>query len=409
MYRMRIKKIILNIRDKITRRSFHVLIILLISFLIIYTSNNMAAPIYGDERIYIEAGMKYINGIPPLYYNYEHPPLAKYLIGLSTIIGDPHLISIICYILSLLCFYSIILEVNGNSVIALLATLLPMTDTIFINVHRHALLDPIALCLMLWAIYFTLKYIGVQQLKYGVMASIMWGLSLASKMNTLYVFTPWFIFITYLSLRKNNIKSCILFILLIILTYLLTYMQDIIYGGVYASVYHHIKMIKYMMLRHEPTLPLIINGLATLQFKLSIWNYCSPITIVLSKGTIKDIIGLENAKIIGKYIVLRLGAGSPIWYILIPLLVYKTTRIISSRNSQDMRNYMLTLCAWGALMSLIHGDVDWYYIMPVTLLYIILALNMKIRYLLLCILTALVNYILLIFGIIPFRISILIK
>ena len=39
-----------------------------------------------DEVLYIKAGEAYLRGVPPIFINFEHPPLAKYLIGFFYII-----------------------------------------------------------------------------------------------------------------------------------------------------------------------------------------------------------------------------------------------------------------------------------------------------------------------------------
>lgn len=51
--------------------------------LLFYVTSNAVELRFLDEQIYIKAGGEQVRGVPPaLTSNPEHPPLAKYLIGL---------------------------------------------------------------------------------------------------------------------------------------------------------------------------------------------------------------------------------------------------------------------------------------------------------------------------------------
>jgi len=366
---------------------------------------------YKDEIIYINAGLMYIQGTLPISYNYEHPPLAKYIIGLAAMYNYLRIILYIFCFLTLIAYYMVVYVLCKNKFLAYLSTSILTFDTLYINTYRFALLDPIVACFTLWAMYFGYRYLEFQDIKFAIISHVIWGLALASKLSAVYIFISWIIICLYISLSKDGIlRGITKFLALSLITalvYVLTYIQELIYGGLGVLIQHHVKMMEYMMWRHSPSLPLIANGFLTLMFKISVWNYYTPITIYVENNTIVSICGIETAKLIGRYIVFKPGMGSPIWHLFIFLLLLKSIKLF--RKPKTYSEILLLSSSWSSLLLLIHGDIDWYYLLPILFLYMISTYKTRMKFIVLLLIASMLYYILFILGIIPFKTSIIIK
>jgi predicted membrane-bound dolichyl-phosphate-mannose-protein mannosyltransferase len=82
---------------------------------------NNTADFVSDAELYAISGWEYIHGLSPNIINPEHPPLAKYFIGLSEIIfTNPSTMSFIFSILTIIIVYLISREILGDSLMTLL-------------------------------------------------------------------------------------------------------------------------------------------------------------------------------------------------------------------------------------------------------------------------------------------------
>jgi predicted membrane-bound dolichyl-phosphate-mannose-protein mannosyltransferase len=130
---------------------------------------------YRDELIYVECGLKYINGLPPFECNFEHPPFAKYFIGLFSILGIARSIYVDLALASGVLLYLLIRDFSsGNWICGLTVFSFSLFDTIVFNTHRFLLLDPVAL-------FFALLSIYLLQRGYYSASAVAAGLAVASK------------------------------------------------------------------------------------------------------------------------------------------------------------------------------------------------------------------------------------
>jgi len=83
------------------KRNF--LIISVLVFVISFLERSLLNSIrhFLDEQVYIEVGLKYLKGTPPYLFNYEHPPLAKYIIDLFAIRNAHALLFVIAVTLTI--------------------------------------------------------------------------------------------------------------------------------------------------------------------------------------------------------------------------------------------------------------------------------------------------------------------
>jgi hypothetical protein len=109
--------------------------------------NWMADPsnfnlLLGDNDLYAYAGGRYVRGASPDEINFEHPPLAKYLIGLSTLIfNNPNVLSAVMGILSLLILYELSKKQLGVSLFALVPMYILSLERLFIQFSSTSMLD----------------------------------------------------------------------------------------------------------------------------------------------------------------------------------------------------------------------------------------------------------------------------
>lgn len=136
----------------------------------------------GDDGLYAFAGYYYLLGGDISQVNFEHPPLGKYLIGVSEyIFGNENVINLIYAIIFMVVVYQIGLLLLSSKLLAAATTLLVSTDKLVTTQYIAPQLDLSTSLAFLIGIYFLLKLIRVSALKYSVAASLFFSLSLVMK------------------------------------------------------------------------------------------------------------------------------------------------------------------------------------------------------------------------------------
>lgn len=200
-----------------------------------------------DEPAYMGAARNYISGILKLQVfeistweaNWEHPPIAKYLIGVSLHILEPFGFSevsaarvpnTILGSLTCLLLYLFLHDVYGESVAILASLLLSYLPRFFADT-RFASLDAPQTFFVVFSIYAFKKGIKTKRLKWMFISASLCGLALSVKISALslpFILLVWFI-ITHWNQswgRKITPKSLILiisFFLLAFATFILSW------------------------------------------------------------------------------------------------------------------------------------------------------------------------------------------
>lgn len=137
-----------------------------------------------DELIYYKAGMLYLSGFRD--YNIEHPPLIKYIIGISTfLLGRGELwvrlpVAILGSIIPIATFY--LTEIIYRDMhTALLAAIIACQEVNLIGHSRLATLDAPATLFTILIISCYLQYIYNGKLRYLVFLALTLGLGLLTK------------------------------------------------------------------------------------------------------------------------------------------------------------------------------------------------------------------------------------
>jgi len=95
-----------------------------------------------DADIYALAGWLYIHGVPPSEFNFEHPPLAKFFIGISEVLfRSPTSINAFFGLATLLVVYLLSIRLFGKTVFALIPVYMLSLEKLFLGAARTSTLD----------------------------------------------------------------------------------------------------------------------------------------------------------------------------------------------------------------------------------------------------------------------------
>jgi len=183
-----------------------------------------------DSFLYSYVGYKYINGINPSLLNPEHPPLAKYLIGLSIIIfSNEHIVGIgIAFIVLLLVAiisYQIYNSIFLASIMFLITALFPLFTDQIVNGPQ---LELYQLFFFLLVVHLLLMWTKKKKIIYVLFAGVFFGLLLSTK-----TLLPFFLlFGTWLIIGLWKQWKVLLIIFFVgALTFCMTYFSFFAQGG----------------------------------------------------------------------------------------------------------------------------------------------------------------------------------
>lgn len=205
--------------------------------------------ILSDSDIYIATGYLYATGTDPTLYNFQHPPLVKYLFGFSTILTkNPFWVQVILG-LALLCLtYFLGIKLFKNKIIALGAAALLVFDPVFGGMMENAFLD-------LGQAVFSLGYLIVLFFfpQAFILEGIMLGLSLASKFwsTTVILVVLTFIYRVFIRREKLNYKKSMASFLIAFLVFALTYSVSFINSGWAFNIFSFLARDLKFMLTHN--------------------------------------------------------------------------------------------------------------------------------------------------------------
>ncbi len=85
-----------------------------------------------DDKIYLASGVLYARGEPPTKFNFQHPPLLKYLFGWSAVVfGTPFPVQIIFSLSFIFLVYLLALFVFKKRMVGVLAVCFLFLDPVF--------------------------------------------------------------------------------------------------------------------------------------------------------------------------------------------------------------------------------------------------------------------------------------
>jgi len=244
-----------------------------------------------DSDLYAYAGWNYVNGVSPDKINFEHPPLAKYLIGLSAVVfGSPNAVGMALGAFSLLILYELSKKLLGRLLFSLVPVYMLSLERIFIVFSSTSMLDVYLVFFLLLSILLyshKLKYVGV------LGGSIALGLACACKLTALLAIPSLMI---PLIIQRTRIpwKLILLGMLTAVLTYCSTYARFFVLGhGPFDFLELQWRMLTFQVARRYGESPpsgrlllMLLTGIAGPETRNLIYvdEISSTITVVTKHG-----------------------------------------------------------------------------------------------------------------------------
>jgi hypothetical protein len=289
-----------------------------------------------DEHIYNASGFLYALGSSPTDYNFQHPPLIKYLFGYSSVfLSSPFFAQIVFAVLLPAITYYLGLRVFGSRAVAFLAAVFLILDPLYQELTSQTLLDlgqaTFALLYITAALFFTSSPV----------VGIFLGLFAASKFwsPALVVFVLTEAFHLW-NTKKIDFRRIVVTLAIAFLVFNLTYFVAYIKHDGFNIIFWQAKIAKYMLEHDAATafgssLALFLTG----QFSRwqNTWSALWPLSFTVS------VLNLLKAKNINKkffiYVfpvvyLLSLGSQAPFsrYFILaLPFLYMGLANLIINR------------------------------------------------------------------------------
>lgn len=187
-----------------------------------------------DATLYTYAGYEYINGINPTLLNPEHPPLGKYLIGLSIkIFNNENVVLLIFGVISLVTIFAIVLLSTKSYISSSVAVCLTATHSLFIDQLIHGpQLELFQLTFFLLLLLHLTLYEMKNKIHFLIESAFFLGLLLSVKTFTTHfiLFSAWLAVLTLFS-KRFKLKDWVLLQCGGILVFISSYAVFFIKGG----------------------------------------------------------------------------------------------------------------------------------------------------------------------------------
>ena len=259
--------------------------------------------ILSDSDIYIATGYLYTKGEDPTNYNFQHPPLVKYLFGFSTLlIVNPFYVQILFGLALLFLTYFLGMKLFKNTAVSLAGAGLLLIDPVFGGMMNQALLD-------LGQAVFALAYV-ILMLFYPesyIMQGLILGFFAASKFWSTAILFVILIFAFKLFIRKEkiNIRKAGLSFVIAFVIFSLTYLKSFLNaGGLFNIFFFLAKDLRFMLAHNSASsfggsVILFITGFFAPWWQKGVvramdWSFLWPVSLVSSiflalKTKIRDI------------------------------------------------------------------------------------------------------------------------
>lgn len=209
----------------------------------------------GDDGLYAFAGYYYFFDKGDVSaVNFEHPPLGKYLIGLSILLfHNENFINLIYFFVLLVATYKISDLILKNNNLALASVLVVAFDPLFLDNLKRSLLDlPFSLFFVLGLYFFLL---GLNKAKLFYLSNLFWGAAFSVRFFPAIILVFSFL-ILFLFLTKKNLKTFMISSLLVPLIYLLCHVSFFVYHPSFIEFLRH---KKWMLDWFRGTVPIYGN------------------------------------------------------------------------------------------------------------------------------------------------------
>ncbi len=195
-----------------------------------YILGNEAVEWIDDSLTYAFAGVAYIQGESPTVTNFEHPPLVKYVFGLSYLISSSvYFFNTFILIFILVVFVMLAKRLGITQIFTVFSMILFTISTPLISHVGQTMLDS-------WIVLFTLLFLFLLLSKnigsFKVMSSV--GVILGVVASSRYPFPFILLYISVLGLwliHKKRLSRIIIIVPYMIATYMFTYSAFFLHGN----------------------------------------------------------------------------------------------------------------------------------------------------------------------------------
>lgn len=218
--------------------------------------NKYNPSIIPDESFESFVGGAFIRGVNPILIVHEHPPLGRYIIGLSTLLFDNAATLILpLSLISVIGIFLISRLVFKKTILALIPLTIFTNESLFLSKFKFApLLEPIQLPFIIFCIYFFIKGVSSKKSLYWFIASsIMLGFVISIRFFILGLALSSSMILFFILQRRIN-KKFIMYILSLpfsLLVLILSYTRTIQDG---YSVFQVFSIQKYIFYYHKSKL-----------------------------------------------------------------------------------------------------------------------------------------------------------
>lgn len=197
-----------------------------------YVMGDAKEVILGDGDVYTYAGARYVQGADITSINFEHPPLAKYLYGLSfSIAGMQNWVLVPMLILTPLLMWLLSTDLFTNRKFRWISIVLLLTHTAYISNSTQTMLDFPAMFFLLISQVVFLQLISQPSIKLGAV----FGATIALTWLTKYPFPLTIMLyganILWLGYKKISIKIIVLSLISAVVMYLFGYVSFFAQGN----------------------------------------------------------------------------------------------------------------------------------------------------------------------------------
>ena len=251
-----------------------------------------------DAEIYSATGYLYATGADPTSYNFQAPPLIKYLFGFSILLfGNPLYVQLIFGIALIILVYYSGVKIYKSTLIPIVACGLLIIDPVFLEVSSSALLDLGQAALLLLYLYLILWHKD----KYFLQGLVL-GLLAASKF-----WAPPAFFVVLLAgyniyKKRFNLKKFMLHLLIAFIVFSLTYLKTFTNKGfAFNIVFFQLKILKFLIIHDIRSIPfaslfLFLTGFyktwwgSHMITRSQIWSIFWPFGLITSALTLINIL-----------------------------------------------------------------------------------------------------------------------
>jgi hypothetical protein len=209
-----------------------------------YESFLHGGSFFSDDKLYAWAGWLYIHGHLPNEVNFEHPPLAKYFIGLSEVVFGNHvLLSLVFSILTLIIVFFLSRFFIKNPLFALFPVFMLSLDKLFVSFSSSSMLDVYLLFFSSLSAFIFVK--ALRDRRFTPLFYVAVGLAIACKWIGIFILLS---MLAYCLLRRDkwNLKFLPFGIALSLVTYAFTYIAFFLAGqGLQDFVSLQLKMYRF--------------------------------------------------------------------------------------------------------------------------------------------------------------------